>query len=157
MDTPTVPHNALVLVGDGRKARFLRNEGTAYHPHFIVQQALEHDVPPTRELGTDRPGRVVGPGLSKSAVDQTDRHHREEIRFIRSCREALSRAARLDATMPIVVILPPKALGELRSGMDKTLRKHVVGEVPLDLTALTVAEIEKRLALARENNPIRFR
>ena len=57
--TPTISHNALVLIGDGQKALFLRNKGTAHQVRLEVEQVLEQDNPATREQGTDRPGRSV--------------------------------------------------------------------------------------------------
>ena len=56
---PTISHNALVLIGDGQKALFLRNKGTAQQVKLEVEQILEQDNPATREQGTDRPGRSV--------------------------------------------------------------------------------------------------
>jgi len=52
-----IPTGALVLVGDGRKALFLRNGGTATHVQLTTERVLEQDNPPTRLQGSDRPGR----------------------------------------------------------------------------------------------------
>jgi protein required for attachment to host cells len=147
MEKQRVPHNALVLVGDGRRAMFLRNVGTALKPKLALQQLLHHETAPTRDLGTDRPGRAVpGPGFAKSAMEETDWHRLEENRFVHSVLEALSREALSEPRVRIVVVLPPKALGELRAGMNKTLRKHVMAEIPQDLTTHPIDEIEKHLA-----------
>src|SRR5438270_12948985 len=90
-----VPHNSLVLVGDGSKAVLLRNAGTPLHPKLTVQQLLEHPSEPNRNLGTDRPGRTVfGPGRAKSAIEETDWHRLEESRFVAGIAETLSRAER---------------------------------------------------------------
>ena len=48
---PTISHNALVLIGDGQKALFLRNKGTAQQVKLEVEQILEQDNPATREQG----------------------------------------------------------------------------------------------------------
>ena len=52
-----VPWRALVVVADGRRARVLRNIGTPRHISFETELEMEQDNPPTREQGTDRPGR----------------------------------------------------------------------------------------------------
>ncbi len=52
-----VPAGALVLVGDGRKALFLRNKGAPTHVELIVERVLQHADARTRDQGTDRPGR----------------------------------------------------------------------------------------------------
>ena len=38
---PLISHNALVLIGDGQKALFLRNKGTAHQVRLEVEQVLE--------------------------------------------------------------------------------------------------------------------
>jgi protein required for attachment to host cells len=148
MEMQRIPHNALVLVGDGRRALFLRNVGTAVKPKLALQQLLHHETAPTRDIGTDRPGRAVpGPGLAKSAMEETDWHRLEENRFVHSVLEALSREALNEPGIHIVVVMPPKALGEFRAGMDKTLRKRIMAEIPQDLTTRPIDEIEKHLAV----------
>ena len=42
-----IPHNACVIVGDGRKALFLRNEGTQIAPRLKTEQVLLNANPPT--------------------------------------------------------------------------------------------------------------
>jgi len=54
-----IPHNTLILVGDGQKALFLRNRGSALNVDLVVEQILERDNPAMREQGTDRPGRAT--------------------------------------------------------------------------------------------------
>src|SRR6266702_799381 len=79
---PYVPHNALVLVGDGQKALFLRNEGNAQRVELVVEGILGRDNPPTREQGTDRPGRTrASPGVACSAMEEADWHYLEKERF----------------------------------------------------------------------------
>ena len=77
-----IPHDAYVFVGDGRKALLLRNEGDAQHPNLKTEQVFEHDNPPTREQGTDKPGRsYASVGGRRSAMEQADWHELEEQRF----------------------------------------------------------------------------
>lgn len=69
-----IPHNACVIVGDGRKALFLRNEGTQIAPRLKTEQVLLNANPPTREQGSDQPGRsFASVGAQRSAMEQTDR------------------------------------------------------------------------------------
>src|SRR3972149_3454581 len=66
-----IPHDAIVLIGDGRKALFMRNRGDEKFPDLRVERVLEHDNPPTREQGSDQPGRAIqsyhGPGAPPAA------------------------------------------------------------------------------------------
>ncbi|MDB6084809.1 MAG: Host attachment protein, partial [Gammaproteobacteria bacterium] len=136
---------ALLVVGDGRKARFFRNTGSLLHPKLTVERSFEHESLPTRDLGTDRPGRAVAePGGPRSAIEQTDWHQLEEDRFVHSVAESLSRAVTAYPSIRVVVVMPPKALGNFREALNAQVRKSVVAEIPQDLTGHPVAEIERR-------------
>ena len=75
-------HGIWVVVADGEKALFLRNEGDATYPNLEVVREVREENPPTREQGTDRPGRFNdGPSAHKSAVADTDWHRVEKERF----------------------------------------------------------------------------
>ena len=88
---PVISHNALVLIGDGQKALFLRNKGTAHQVRLKVEQVLAQDNPATREQGTDRPGRSVSSvGTARSAVEEVDWHHIAKERFAGEIAEALT-------------------------------------------------------------------
>src|SRR5690348_201438 len=68
-------HGIWVLVADGEKALFLRNEGDAEYPNLQVVRELHEENPATRDQGTDRPGRLSdGPSAHRSAVADTDWH-----------------------------------------------------------------------------------
>ena len=60
MNRLKIPHNAFVLVGDGRKALFLRNEGDEKFPNLKAESVFETENPATHEQGSDRPG-CAGP------------------------------------------------------------------------------------------------
>jgi hypothetical protein len=60
-----------VFVGDGQKALFLINEGDAMVPNLRCLSSEEHQDPPSREQGSDAPGRAfssVGEIRSASAI-----------------------------------------------------------------------------------------
>ena len=79
-----IPHNAYVIVGDGRKALFLRNEGNGAALRLKTEQVLQNDNPPSREQGSGPPGRSFqSVGNGRSAVEQTDWHEIGEQRFAR--------------------------------------------------------------------------
>jgi protein required for attachment to host cells len=43
----------------------------------------------------------------------------------------------------MVVVMPPKALGNFRDGISATVRKHVVAEIHKDLAGLAPRDIER--------------
>ena len=84
-------HHCWVVVADGERALFLQNEGDAIHPNLEVVRELSEENPPTREQGTDRPGRYHdGPSAHRSAVEDTDWHRIAKERFAEEIAEKLS-------------------------------------------------------------------
>jgi protein required for attachment to host cells len=144
---PAISHNALVLIGDGQRALFLRNRGTAQQIRFEVEQILEQDNPATREQGTDRPGRsIASVGAARSAMEEVDWHHIAKERFAGEIAEALYRHAHDNRFENLVVIAPAKILGNLRKAFHAEVTDRLVGEIPKELTSHPIAEIERLVA-----------
>ena len=146
MEPEQVPHNALVLHSDGRHARLLRNRGTPVKPQLIVEQALDRVNPPTREQGTDKPGRKHGTdGHARSAVEQTDWHQQEEQRFAAEIADMLYKLGHAGNFEELVVVAPPKMLGDLRAKFHRVVSDAVIAELPRDLTQYSAPEISDML------------
>jgi protein required for attachment to host cells len=144
---PNIPHNALIVVGDGQKAIFLRNEGDARFPNLVTETVLENVNPPSREQGTDRPGRVhEALRLSgRSAVDATDWHDIGEHRFARTIAASIERMVRSGEAKALILVAPPRTLAVLRSSFHPETRASIILEVNKDLTRSSVWDIEKHL------------
>ncbi|TWG91391.1 protein required for attachment to host cells [Mesorhizobium sp. J18] len=139
-------HDMWVLVADGEKALFLRNEGDAKYPNLEVVRQINEDNPPTREQGTDRPGRLSdGPSSHRSAVAETDWHRIEKERFAQEIAERLYKMAHRGDFDQIVLVAPPTVLGQIRKEMHKEVEEKVRGEIAKTLTNHTVDEIERIL------------
>lgn len=144
---PHVPHNALILVGDGQKALFLRNKGSAHQVRLVVERILERDNPPTREQGSDRPGRSnASLGTARSAMEEVDWHHLAKERFAGELAEALYRHAHENRFEKLVIVAPPKILGNLRKAFHAEVAGRLAGEIPKELTSHPLAEIERLVA-----------
>jgi len=78
-----IPHDALVFIGDGRKALFMCNAGDEKSPNFLTERMFIDDNPPTHEQRGDRPGRAFKRARTnlRSGVGDTDWHELEEHRF----------------------------------------------------------------------------
>ena len=76
MRRSVIPHDALIFVGDGSKALFLRNEGDAKFANLFHVTFHIDGSPLTHEHGTDRPGRAFAAAHAtiRSAVEATDWH-----------------------------------------------------------------------------------
>ena len=144
---PDIPHDAWVLVADGEKALILRNEGDGAYPNLQVTRLIEQDNPATRDQGTDRPGRFSdGPSVHRSAVQETDWHRLAEERFARDLADRLYKAAHAGRFDRLILVAPPRTLGELRDALHKEVRARVIAEIDKDLTNHPVHEIEKKVA-----------
>jgi protein required for attachment to host cells len=142
-----LPHDALVFIGDGRKALFLRNAGDEKFPDLRAERVFAEENPPTHEQGTDRPGRgIESAGTHRhSTVAQTDWHHLEEHRFVTRVAAALEDVVRKGHVPAILIAAPPKALADLRRVFHPDVKAKIVAEVDKDLTKHTVSEIETHL------------
>lgn len=139
-------HNkAWVLVGDGRKALFLRNEGDADLLDLRRANVRLDDNPATRDQGADAPGRAQSRMGPRSAVETTDWHDLAEHRFAESVAAEIDEAVRSGACKEITLVAPPKILGDLRKSLHSETLKHVKGEIAKDLTHHRIGEIEKIL------------
>jgi protein required for attachment to host cells len=164
-----VPHNALVLVADGRKMLLLRNEGDAQNLNLQLEAKDIHENPKDSDQKRDAAGRArstqSGPGSprvaqggsmhargsgaqfaeSRGSMGEVDYHQMEEDRFAAEIVEQLNQRALANNLETLIVIAPANTLGELRKGYRKELQQRLAGEITKDLTGHTVPQIEQAL------------
>lgn len=144
-----LPHQSVVLVADGRKMLFLRNDGDEVHPNLIVEHALEKPNPATRDHATDAAGAASSPqGAARSSVEPTDFHQIEEDRFAAECADLLKRRALANDFESLIIVAPPRTLGEMRKHYHKEVSERLKGELDKDLTGHPIADIEQALMTA---------
>ena len=143
----SVPHDAFIFVGDGRKALFLRNEGDEKFANFVTVKVLADENPPTHDQGTDRPGRAFASAnsTSRSAVEATDWHEIEEHRFAQRAAAALEVLVRERSAPALVIAAPAKTLAELRRTLHADVKAKIIVEIDKDFTKIPVWEIEKHI------------
>ena len=149
MSAIAVHNGAWVLVGDGRRALFFQNHGDADLLDLRVLETRIDDNPSTREQGSDAPGRTFAAASAhgRSAVQNTDWHELEEERFARAMADRINAAAESGVLKEIVIVAPPKTLGEIRKDLSTKARGAVKGEIHKDFTRHPLQEIEKALTL----------
>ncbi len=145
-----VPHNTFVVVADGQKMLFFRNEGDAEFMKLEVEGKREHEVPADRDLKSDDAGRTfdASGGAGRSAYEEVDFHQLEEDRFAAETAEMLKKRALQNEYESLIIVAPPRTLGELRKHYHKEVEKRLAGEIAKDLTGHPVTEIEKILSAA---------
>ena len=167
-----IPHNTFVLVADGRKMLFFRNAGDAAALNLQVELAEEHADAADHDLKRDAAGRASStqtgasaPAVARGGANQNaggsgggaqfapsrgsmgepDYHQQEEDRFAAEVAEMLKRRALANAYETLVIVAPPKMLGELRKHYHKEVSSRLQGELGKDLTGRPVPEIEQAL------------
>ena len=147
MNKLAIPHDAVIFVGDGRKALFLRNDGDAKFPNLKTERVFAEANPPTHEQGTDRPGVTFAHAGShrRASMGDTDWHHLEEHRFVERVAAALEHVVRSRDVPALVIAAPPRTLADLRRAFHADVKKRIVAEIGKDLTNHPVAEIETHL------------
>ena len=101
----------LVLVADGARGVLYRVEGDAGHPHLKEFRRYAQEDAPTRDQGTDRPGRINDSTGRRSAVETTDWHQLSEDAFIARIASELEGDLAGGDFSELVVVIPPVALG----------------------------------------------
>jgi protein required for attachment to host cells len=142
-----IAHDTWILVGDGRKALVLRNDGTPQKPSLNVIDVLKDgDNPRTSAQGAERPGRVMqgNPGI-RSAVEQTDWHEIAEDRFAATVASKINAAAAESRFDKLILVAPPHSLAALRKSLDAKATQRIVAEIDKDLTKHPVPEIARLL------------
>ena len=148
MSKINIPHDAIVFVGDGRKALFLRNAGDEKFPNLRTEQVFVDHNPATHDQGTDKPGRVYASAVAsgrRAAVEPTDWHQLEEHRFARIVAEAFEKLVRERKVKAAVIVAPPRTLAELRQAFHDDVKTRIIAEVDKDFTKHPVYEIERHL------------
>lgn len=142
-----IPHNGWLLLCDGAKALVLRNAGNIDQLNLVVVDTELEPHAPTRELGTDRPGRVYqSEGGSRSSMQETDWHDQAEEGFVSHVAERFKAAVVGHEVDGIILVAPPRVLGMLRKHLDPSLRSTVIAEVAKDLLKFPISQIESYLA-----------
>ncbi len=142
-----LPHKSWLVVFDGAKALILRNMGHEQAPQLELVEAMQHRSPPSHELGRDRPGRVhQSYGPARSAVEEPDLHLAAQLSFVKEVSAMVEKSVHGHAVLKLVLVAPPKLLGELRRCLTRPMRALIVAEIGKDLTKLPIPEIERHFA-----------
>ena len=137
-----IPHNAHVLVIDGRKRLLFKNEGSLVTPNLTVADHEQQDSTATRDQGSDGPGLTHSSvGSSGSDYEQTDFHQQDQDRFAIDSADLLKREVLAGHIQALIVVADPHTLGTLRKHYHSEVEKRVVGEIAKDLVGRTTDEI----------------
>jgi protein required for attachment to host cells len=138
-----------IIIGDGKKALILINEGTAAMPLLMVETVLSQPDPQNHEMGTDRPSLVFGSvGKHRGSAEPTDWHQLNEDKFAHEIIAGLIKLAEREKLKKLVIVAPARTLAELRRTMPDEFKKLIVAEITKDLTKHTVPSIAQHVMTA---------
>jgi protein required for attachment to host cells len=137
-------NNALVLVTDGRKTLFFRNEGDQNQIDLRTEAHDEREDLDDKEMKTDAPGSIgQSAGYSgRVTYEETDFHQLEEDRWAHNAAEEVNRRALENDFEALAIIAPPRTLGEIRKKLHKEAERRVVCEIPKEMTRRPIPDIE---------------
>lgn len=141
-----LPHNALVLVADGRKMLLFRNHGDENQIDLRTESHEARKERKDRDIKTDAPGLVKqSAGFGRSTYEETDFHQQEEDRWIKDAADELkSRVLRSDFNA-LAIVAPPRALGTLKKCLHKEVQRRVVCTVNKEMSGRPIPDIEALL------------
>jgi protein required for attachment to host cells len=141
-----IPHGAFVLVADGKKTLFLRNQGDSELLDLRTEAHDERDDPMDKEIKTDAPGTQGQRwGDGRPTMDEADFHQQGEDRWVKDAAEELKRRALRNDFDSLVIVAPPKALGVLRKELHKEVERRIVLTVNKEMTDRPIPDIEELL------------
>jgi len=133
----------LVIVFDGRVARFFKGDGSAgLKPVSEMHSGLHRFA---RDAGSDKGGRRFSPTSRHAMEPKHDLHKEEKHDFVVKLAKTLDTAYDQGAFKRLIVVAPERSLGEFRKVASERLMKLMVGQVPNELTRCTDHEIMERL------------
>src|SRR3546814_6417250 len=107
-----VPHNSFVVVADGEKMLFFRNDGDSDYLKLEVERKRQSENPANRDIKTESPGRAFASvGNGRSAMEEADFHQIEADRFAAETDDLLRERALRNDFDALIVSVPPRTLG----------------------------------------------
>jgi protein required for attachment to host cells len=141
-----IPHGALVLVADGKKTLFLRNHGDSGMIDLRTEAHDERADPMDRDIKTDAPGvEFSSVGSGRNTMGEADFHQQGEDRWIGDAAEELNRRALSNDFEALVVVVPPKALGQFRKKLHKEAERRIILTINKEMTDRPIPDIEELL------------
>ena len=142
-----IPNNALVLVVDGRKMLFFRNQGDENQIDLRTEAHDERDDAHfDRELKRDAPGTAAAGGSGadahRPAMEETDFKQQDEDNWVKEAAEELRKRALRNDFDHLCIVAPPKALGVLRKALHKEVEKRVVCSINKEMSGRPIPDIE---------------
>jgi protein required for attachment to host cells len=142
-----LPNQTLVLVADGKKMLFLRNQGDENQIDLRTEAHDEREDRKDREIKSDAPGAIgQSAGYSgRVTYEETDFHQLDEDRWAKDAADRLRERALRNDFDKLVIVAPPKVLGVLRKDLHKEVERRLLFTCNKEMTDRPIPDIEDLL------------
>lgn len=142
---PKSAHTAWAAVADGQTARFFERRGGRWNELDTLSYAVTD--PPSRDIGSDRPGRThESSGTARHAIQpHVDLHEQAKRSFAERVATDLEEAASAGQFDVLFIVAPPRFLGYLRTALGPVARARIAGSIPKDLADAPLDKILEQL------------
>lgn len=136
-----------ILIADGATARVVSDGGEGRSLVPVDDLRLAGNNLPDRDLAADRPGRAFDrAGTGRHAMEpRTVPHRIEHERFAREIVAALEQARQQNRFDHLILVAPPRMMGDLRSLLPPVIAEAVSGELTKDLTKISIHDLPAHL------------
>lgn len=137
-----------VVVADGARARILSGDPAKGGLESVMPELVGRGREKGAELMADRPGRSLDSsqvGNRHAMEPPTDPKEVEKQRFARELASTLEAADKEGRFDRLLLVAPPKMLGELRDVLSQKIKEKIYKEVDKDLTWVSVHELPGHL------------
>ncbi len=136
-------NNALVLVTDGRKTLFFRNQGDENQIDLRTEAFDEREDLSDGDMKSDAAGSSKQSfGFGRPALGEADFHQLEEDRWAYAAADEINRRVLRNNFDALAIIAPPKTLGLIRKKLHKEAVRRLVTEIPKEMTRRPIPDIE---------------
>jgi protein required for attachment to host cells len=137
-----------VVVADHQRGHVFANEGPGRGLQPVEGMSFETHLATDHELVSDRlPRSINSQGGARHGIEpRVDPHRQEALRFISQIVEAIVGAAERQEFDRLLLIAPPRALGEIRKLLPHRVRDRVIGELDQDLTRASTESLREHVA-----------
>jgi protein required for attachment to host cells len=139
-------HVTWILVADGKRGVIYSHDGPGHGVAAVPGMRFETELHASRDIVSDKPGRVQESSYSgRHSVEPVDYHRVEKTQFVQELAKRLDAAIEQGKCQSLVLVAPPRALGDLRQALAPKSRSAVTGEIDKDLTQAKLPDIATHL------------
>jgi protein required for attachment to host cells len=141
------PRKTWVLIADGGHAKVFETGGPASELAPVGDMVFSAELPPNRDILTDRPGRSFeSQGRARHAKENRSDPHRELKRDFAGKLGGILETKLADKRFDrLVLVAPPVTLGDLREALPRNVKATVVAELAHDLVKTPHHELPDHL------------